>query len=119
MTENCQGVEFVTEIVHDVVSMTSQLLPGGLEVTTYLTPVDGSGRHETMRAPTPGVARTSVGRASVLIDGADSGPRPRLFVALTVQAYVLVVVSPVTVMGLTTAVPILADPPLDGAHMAV
>jgi hypothetical protein len=52
-------------------------------------------------------------------DGADAGPAPRAFVAVIVHVYVLAVVSPGTVIGLTVAELEPAAPPLADVHAAV
>jgi hypothetical protein len=52
-------------------------------------------------------------------DAADAGPVPRLFVALTLQVYVLPTVRAITVSGLARPTFILLIPPFDDTHVAV
>jgi hypothetical protein len=53
------------------------------------------------------------------VEGADAGPVPRRFVAVTVQRYCLAGVSPLTVTGDDVPVTDFVAPPLVDVHVAV
>jgi hypothetical protein len=94
------------ETVHEVFVLVHDF-PSGIEVTVYfvigLPPVCTGAVHETTEAPLRfEVADTAVGasgtRAGVTDDdGAEAGPGPIAFVAVTVNVYAKPFVSPVTV----------------------
>jgi len=88
------------------------ILPFGLDVTEYkvigLPPLETGGEKLTVTCASPAVALTPIGGPGTVIgvtgvtlfDGADDGPVPAAFVAVTVKVYGVPFVSPVTVSGL-------------------
>ena len=66
----------------------------------------------TLALPLPPVAVTAVGAFGAptgvtLLEGADAGPVPALFSAVTVNEYAVPFVSPVTVIGLVEPFPVI------------
>ena len=59
------------------------------------------------------------GHAVVAADGADFGPVPRLFLAVTVQTYDFPGVAPVTVIGLAVPALVTVAPPFEDVQLAV
>jgi hypothetical protein len=79
-------------------------------------PVDTGATNATMARPLPGAAATAVGAPGgpegvTALDGADGGPVPNAFAAVTVKEYATPFVRPVTVIGL--AAPVAVSPPGD------
>ena len=93
------------------------VIPPGLDVTVYpvigLPLFDGAIKL-TVALPLPCIADTFVGAPGTVLgvtefDGADAGPVPPVFVAVTVNVYGVPFVKPGTVIGLP--MPLTCIPP--------
>jgi hypothetical protein len=99
-------------------------------------PLEAGGENATIARPSRGLAATFVGAPGTLagvtlFEGADVGPIPAAFVAVTVKVYGVPLVSPVTVRGdvgpLAVMLPgddlavydVMGEPPLDAGAVNV
>jgi hypothetical protein len=93
---------------------TPTTIPPGDEVTVYAVrtlPLPSAAVQLTAAVLFPAVAMTEVGAVGVpttmLLEGAEAGPVPAAFVAVTVKVYAVPLVSPIT-MALLALPPALA-----------